>query len=143
MEKEILERVTYDYYLKAPSYLRYIMDMLPEKLISDEKKYIISRIYNDYLNHAPEEKVRETIKISSMFREKLSVSNMNDIAKFVDYIHSFYLNRIIFETTNRDKFFDNITENVKVFTGCYDLKNIDSMNNNSEYDNMSNYVNRR
>ena len=50
MEKEILERVTYDYYLKAPSYLRYIMDMLPEKLISDEKKYIISRIYNNFTN---------------------------------------------------------------------------------------------
>ena len=108
MEREENKKIMFDYYTKAPSYIKMIVDMIPENGISSEKKYYISSIYNEYLNCLPGEKVREIIKVSCIFGERLDIINPSEVAKLVDFICSFYLNRIIFETVSRDKIFNSI-----------------------------------
>ena len=119
MGREI-ESLSFDYYEKSPSYVKMVSDMLPENKISNEKKLIIKKIYNDYLNNLDEEKITEFIDVSRLFIEKLSMTDTNSIALQVDYINSNFFNRIIFDTFNRELVFDIMNECMKLFVGYYD-----------------------
>ena len=116
MGREI-ESLSFDYYEKSPSYVKMVSDMLPENKISNEKKLIIKKIYNDYLNNLDEEKITDFIEVSRLFIEKLSMTDTNSIALQVDYIN---FNRIIFDTFNRELVFDIMNECMKLFVGYYD-----------------------
>ena len=119
MEKE-LGRVTFDYYENSPSYVKMVNDMLPENKISNEKKLIIKKVYNEYLNNLGEDKITDFIEVSRLFMEKLSITDVNSIALQLDYINNNFLNRIIFDTFNRELVFDIMNECMKLFVGYYD-----------------------
>ena len=133
MESEVIGKVSFDYYLKSPSYIKMIVDMLPDSKASIEKKYIIRELYNYYMNHTNEEKISEITKISSLFREKVAITDLNTIARQVDYLYSNFLNRIIFDSINRGKIFEIMNECVKVFVGYYDLENTKMFNEKENY----------
>lgn len=139
MENKEIEKVSFDYYRKSPSYLKTIVDMIPESMMSIEKRNIIGEIYNYYLNHASKEKIDEIIMTSRLFREKLALVNHNIIVDFVRFVNNYFINNIIFNSINRDILLDILNENVKTFAGYYDLDKQDVFENNQ----MLNHFNRR
>ena len=143
MNSEVMGKVSFDYYRKAPSYLKIIIDMLPESMISEEKKYIVSEIYNFYLNHATEDKIKDMITISGMFKEKLFLTDHTNILKQVEYIYTNFINRIIFDSINRAKLFDIMNENIKVFVGYYELEKSSILEEKRNDLDITNFVKRR
>ncbi len=95
MENNGFNTMQYDYYSNTQSYIKMILDILPESMISIEKKQVIKELYNFYLNRFSEEKIKEILAISSMFREKIAVSNLNDNMKvYVGYFSAYDMNDI-------------------------------------------------
>ena len=78
MNKEF-NSISYDYYSNTASYVRMILEMLPEGKVSPKKKIIIKELYNFFLNHFDADKISEIASITAMFREKISVSDMTNI----------------------------------------------------------------
>ena len=136
MENKKFENISFDYYANTPSYVKMIVDMLPESVASNEKKSIIIMLYNFYLNHIDKDKVKEIIMISGLFREKISLSDLNTIARQVEFIYSNFLERIIFNSINRDKIFETMNECVKVFVDYYELYNANRISDNNDYVNV-------
>ena len=101
MENMEFDKISFDYYNNAPSYIKMIVDMLPESKLSNEKKVIIRDLYNYYLATSNDAKINEIIKVSRLFREKIALSDLNSIAKQVDYIYATFFNKIIFDSINR------------------------------------------
>ena len=132
MENNGFERVLFDYYDMTPSYVKMVVDMIPESKISNDKKYIIKEIYNFYLNNvASEEKINEVIEVSKMFRERLITTDMQTIALQVNYIYEFFLNKLIFDSFNRDVTLDTMNDNIKLFSGYYEKNNNKIMSESS------------
>ena len=129
MEIKKLENISFDYYSNSPSYIKMIVDMIPNSRASNEKKYVIRELYNYYMNHSTEQKINEMLMVSSLFREKVAISDLSIIARQVEYIYTNFLDRIIFDSINRDKMFEIMNECIKVFVGYYDLDN-KKMNDN-------------
>lgn len=134
MENKDFNNVQYDYYSNNASYVKMIMDMIPENKVKNLKRQIIKDLYNYLLNNMNERKISEIISVSSMFREKISVSDLESIARHVEYIYVTFLDRIIFDSTNREKIFDIMNESMKVYVGYYSMYNEDTLENiNEEY----------
>lgn len=131
MENNTLEKVTFDYYEKSPSYVKMINDMLPESKASNEKKLIIKELYNYYLNNSSEEKINEIVEISRLFREKIAITDVKLIALQVDYMYANFLDRFVFDTFNRGLIFDIMNDCVKLFVGYYDKVNTNIINESS------------
>ena len=136
MENKDFNKISFDYYTQAPSYVKLIVDMLPESKASNEKKSVIQELYNYYLNHITENEVKEIIMISGLFREKIAVSDLNSIARQVEYIYSNFLDRIVFDSINRKKIFEVMNECIKVFSNYYDLYNENIIDNSNQYSNL-------
>ena len=132
MENNEFERISFDYYTNTSSYVKMIVDMMPVSRVSNEKKAIIKELYNYYLNHANEELVKEIIMVSGLFREKVALSDLNTIAKQVEYIYLNFLDRIVFDSINRNKMFEIMNECIKVFVGYYDLSNVNIIHDNRD-----------
>ena len=131
MKNKDFDSIYYDYYSNTTSYVKMILDMLPESKVSNEKKQIIKEIYNFILNNSKKEKVAEIANISALYREKLEVLSIEAIARHVDYMYDIFLNNLMFDSSNRGKVFDIMNESMKVFVGFYNeyQKNyIDSSN---------------
>ena len=88
MDNNNFDKVMYDYYSNTSSYVKLIMDMMPESRASKEKKYVVKELYNYFLNRMDEEKIKEISIISNLFREQISISSLEDIAKIVDFIYN-------------------------------------------------------
>ena len=132
MENNEFERISFDYYTNTSSYVKMIVDMMPVSRVSNEKKAIIKELYNYYLNHANEELVKEIIMVSGLFREKVALSDLNTIAKQVEYIYLNFLDKIFFNSINRNKMFEIMNECIKVFVGYYDLSNVNIIHDNRD-----------
>ena len=120
MLNQEFNKISFDYYNNAPSYIKMIVDMLPESRLSNQKKIIIRDLYNYYLTTSNKAKINEIIKISRLFREKIALSDLNSVAKQVDYICATFFNKIIFDSINRQTIFDIMTGCVGVYSGFYD-----------------------
>ncbi len=120
MENMEFDKISFDYYNNTPSYIKMIVDMLPESRLSNEKKVIIKDLYNYLLATSNDAKINEIIKVSRLFREKIALSDLNSIAKQVDYIYATFFNKLIFDSINRKKVFDIMTGCVGVYSGFYD-----------------------
>ena len=123
METKEIGKVMFDYYEEMPSYVKTIVDALPDNKASIEKKEIIKILYNLYMNKASNEKVEEIVEVSKMFRNKLNTMDLNTITLQVDYMYKVFLNKFIFDTFNRDIVFDAMTDNAKFFSGYYEKNN--------------------
>ena len=133
MEKKDFDSISYDYYSNTSSYVKLILDMLPESKFSMQKKQAFKELYNYFLNHYDDEKINEISVISSMFREKLSILSLDTIARDVEYICVTFLDKIIFDSTNRDKIFNIMNETMKVYVGYYSIENNYSASNTQNY----------
>lgn len=119
MENNNISHINYDYYSNTSSYIKMILDMLPESRVSQEKKQVIKELYNYFLNRFDDEKIKEIAKVSALFREKISVSSLEEIVKFVDFVCENYLNKIVFDSVNREVIFDVMNDSVKVYVDYF------------------------
>ena len=121
MDNFELESIAFDYYDNAPSYVKMIVDMLPESKMSNDKKYIVKELYNFYLNHSSDDKIEDVISASRLFREKITIADFDSLVNFVNYIHNIFLDHIIFGSMDdRCVIFDTMNENIKLYSGYYD-----------------------
>ena len=119
MENTMFNKIQYDYYSNTSSYVKMILDMLPESMASIQKKLVIKELYNYFLNHFDEEKIREISTISKLFREKISVSSLEDTANFVNFVCKNYLDKIVFDSANREIIFNIFNDSMKVYVGYF------------------------
>ena len=119
MESRDFNKISYDYYTKTSSYVKMIMDMLPENRVDNIKKSIIQELYNFILAHSNDEKINDVIQVSSLYREKLSLTDINTIARYAEYIYTNFLEKMIFDSINRNRIFDIMNECMKVYVGYY------------------------
>ena len=132
MKNRNFDSISYDYYSNTTSYVKIILEMLPDKKVSQMKKQIVKELYNFFLNHFSDDKIREISKVSSMFRDKISVSNPQETAILVNYIYDNFLDKIIFDSINRSRFFDVMNESLKIYTGYYSEYQISNENQDIE-----------
>ncbi len=132
MENKDFNSVSYDYFSNTSSYVKTILDMLPESKVSMEKKIIIKELYNYFLNQFDEEKIKEIATISSMFREKIALSSLEATARHAEYMYVNFLDKIIFDSINRERIFDIMNESMKVYVEYftkYQEKSVNRQNN--------------
>ena len=124
MDKEKLEDTLYDYYKETPSYVKTVIDKIPEGSISMEKISIIKYLYNKYLSELDAKKIEEIIETSRLFSAKLDNISPKSVSLQVEYIYRTFLDALVFNPYNRGLTFQVMNECVKVFSGYYDKYNI-------------------
>ena len=132
MENMELNDLYYDYFSNTTSYVKTILDMLSEDKVSLKKRLIIKELYNYFLNKYSEEKIKEIASISALYQEKIALSNPTEIAMNAEYIYTNFLEKIIFDSRNREKIFDIMNESMKVYVEYFN-NNINKTENNREY----------
>ena len=113
------DSISYDYYSNSLSYVKMIIEMLPDGKVSNEKKQIIKELYNYFLNNFSDDKIKEISKISSMFVNRIGFSDPQEINTLVNYLYDNFLEKIIFDSINRERIFAVMNESVKIYTGYY------------------------
>jgi hypothetical protein len=123
-------KINYDYYSNTSSYIKMILEVLPESMVSTGKKQVVKELFNFYMNRFGEEKIKEISAISSMFREKIAVSNLDDIARHVEFLYVTFIEGIIYDSANREMLFDTLNETMKAYVGYYQRFNYDGVYDN-------------
>lgn len=114
MKNNDFENISYNYYLNTTSYVKTILDFLPDEQVSKEKKAIIMEIYNYLLNGVNKEELSDIIKVSEKFNDQLITMSNQDIMIQVEFIYRNFLDKMVFDSYNRKKYFDNMNECVKL-----------------------------
>ena len=130
MKNKDFNNISFNYYLNTSSYVKTILDILPEKKVSNRKKALIMEIYNYLLNNLSEEELNTIVTVSERFNERLVNSSNNEIMMQVNYIYENFLEKMLFDSYNRKRYFDIMNECIKVYTGYYQ----EYSNNNSYYE---------
>lgn len=128
MEINNFDDISFNYYLNTTSYVKTILDILPEKKVSKEKKALIMEIYNYILSNLSENELSNIVIVSEKFNEKLTYCSNQEIMLQVEYLYKNFLEKMLFDSCNRKIYFDIMNECVKVYTGYY-----------QEYSNNNNY----
>ena len=119
MKNNVINNMSYDYYSNTPSYVKMILETLPESMVSPKKKQVVQELYNYFLNRYDNEKIKEITKISSLFREKISLSSLEETINFMKIIYNNYIDRIVFDSANRETVFNILNDNMKVYVGYF------------------------
>ena len=114
MKNNDFENISYNYYLNTTSYVKTILDFLPDEQVSKEKKAIIMEIYNYLLNGVNKEELSDIIKVSEKFNDQLITMSNQDIMIQVEFIYRNFLDKMVFDSYNRKKYLDNMNECVKL-----------------------------
>ncbi len=117
------DNVYFDYYNNTPSYVREILNLLGDE-VSDLDKLVIPAIYNFILNTYPIERKREVLYVSGMFLEKMELVPREEIVEQARYIYRTILKKMVFDMTNRERFFKIMNENVKIYVEYYSEKEL-------------------
>ena len=119
MQNNNFRNISFNYYLNTSSYVKTILDILPEEKVSKKKKAIIIEIFNYLLNDLKEEELKDVIKVSDMFNEKLMISSNKEIMLQINYIYYNFLEKMIFDANNRKLYFNIMNECIKVYVDYY------------------------
>ena len=123
MNNNTFENISFNFYSNTTSYVKTILDVLPETQTSKEKKAIIAEIYNYLLNGLNRDKLNEVVKVSEMFNERLVIAPKEEIMMQVQYIYKNFLEKMIFDSYNREIYFSIMNECVKAYVGYYQTYN--------------------
>ena len=113
------ENLYFDYFTNSPSYVKVVLDLLPNNEEINRNKDLVKTLYNYVMNNVNDDKRMEILYVSSMFNNQISLSPKEDVYKQVDYIYNNFLKRMIYDSINREKIFDIMNECVKLYTGFY------------------------
>lgn len=119
MENNSFDKIYFDYYTNTESYVKAILDFVPNDNKTILNKNIIKTLYNYFLNTASDDKRLEISYISSLFYDQMNALSKEEISKQADYIYNNFLKKMIYDSINRQKLFDIMNECVKVFVGYY------------------------
>ena len=117
------DNVYFDYYNNTPSYVREMLNLLGDE-VSDLDKLVVPAIYNFILNTYPIERKREVLYVSGMFIEKMELVPREEIVEQARYIYRTILKKMVFDMTNRERFFKIMNENVKIYVEYYSEKEL-------------------
>ena len=131
MGNKEFENISYDYFSNTSSYVKMVLDMLPDNEVSIEKKQIIKELYNYFLNQFDENKIKEISLVSSMFREKMESSSLEDAKRYAKVIYTYFLDKIIFDSINRKQIFNIMNDSMKVYVGYFSHENVIENNNSA------------
>ena len=111
--------ISFNYYLNTATYVKTILDILPESEVSNKKKAVIMELFNLILNSQDKSKIDEVLQLSRKFDENLALSSNNEIMLQANYIYSNFLEKMLFDSFNREIYFQIMNECVKVYCGYY------------------------
>ena len=115
MENKSFERVEYDYFTNSPSYVRMILEMLPECVMPTSEKVYIKNMYNSYLNSYDESEIKEIATVSLMFREKINNISLAQLITFAQRAYELYFEEMLVPGANRGIIFDKLNDSMKLF----------------------------
>ena len=115
MENKNFERVEYDYFTNSPSYVRMILEMLPECVMPTSEKVSIKNMYNSYLNSYDESEIKEIATVSLMFREKINNISLAQLITFAQRAYELYFEEMLVPGANRGIIFDKLNDSMKLF----------------------------
>ena len=115
MENKSFERVEYDYFTNSPSYVRMILEMLPECVMPTSEKVSIKNMYNSYLNSYDESEIKEIATVSLMFREKINNISLAQLITFAQRAYELYFEEMLVPGANRGIIFDKLNDSMKLF----------------------------
>lgn len=118
MENNNFENIYFDYYTNG-SYVKTILSLLPNDKDTLQNKSIIKLLYNYILNNVDDVKRMEISYVSSLFNNQISLLSSEETYKQAEYLYNNFLKKMIYDSINREKFFDIMNECVKVFVGFY------------------------
>ena len=116
---ELIKKIESDYYTNTKSYIKTIIDLLPNGVITEEEKDAVKMLYNYFMHKADEKKRNEIKYISAAFCNKLNEMSDAEILLMVNYFYSYFIRNMIYDFVNRDKLFDVMNESIKVIVGFY------------------------
>ncbi len=119
MENTSFEKLYYDYYANTSSYVKKIVDLIPNDREYEDKKSAIQVIYNYLLNtaHQPE---RENIsRLSYLFNEKMEYLPQEEVLKRTKYYFDTFFNSMIHDSINREKIFNILNDCIEVYVRYY------------------------
>lgn len=119
MEIKTFESIEKDYYLNSPSFVKTIVDSLPEGMISEEKKQIVKMLYNYYMNRFDKEKVDEVINASVKYEDKAIASDYETLSRYTNYMYEFFIDSFVKDSYHRVEIFDVMLKNISLYVGSY------------------------
>ncbi len=126
MEIDNFNDLSFNYYVNTSSYVKTILDILPEEKISKKKKAIIIEIFNYIMSNISEDEINEVMVVSNLFNQKLELLSNKEIMFQLEYLYRNFLEKMLFDSYNRMTYFSIMNECVKVFAGYYEEYQKDS-----------------
>ena len=115
MENKNIENVEYDYFSNSPSYVRTILDMLPENIVPTSKKRIIRDIYNRFLNISSENEIREITAISILFDKKIKNTRFDELLRLIKFTYEIYIERMLNKSCDCGMLFDQLKDSMRSY----------------------------
>ena len=120
MEEKKFESVKYDYYTNTSSYIKMILEELPESSFSYEKKQIVKDIFNHFMNEYNKTLAPEMNSVTGLYREVVDNNSKEVVANNVEFFRLRFLEPLIFAPIfNRLRIFIAMHEFIKVSVGYY------------------------
>lgn len=119
MEEKNIGNIAFDYYSNTSTYLKTVFDILPKEEVSLKRKALIIEIFNYMLNTLSRDQIAEIVNASLMFNEKLMYEPSEYALIQAKYIYENFLDKMLFDSYNRKKYFDIMNECIKVSSGWY------------------------
>ena len=109
------ENNIFDYYNNWPSYVKIILDMIPDGIISIGTKSKFRNMYNQVLANSSADEISDIITSSALFGAKISRYNDIDAFNTLEHIYNIYMVRIL----NDLSAFDKLNDYIKSFVNDY------------------------
>ena len=116
------EDITSDYYSDNSSYVKTVLDHLPECMITEGKKDFIDRVVNEMVKKMSEQERIQYRRISRKFNDILALSSEDNIMVYVTYIYKVHLEKLFASTIEKRKYcFEKMNGCiVRDFIDCYE-----------------------
>lgn len=120
MENYIKENnISYDYYLETENYLKTLFKILPEEMVSNEKRYAIIKQFNYLMGELNKDELKNILISSRIYSEKMA-SIPTEYANFqAMYIYNTFLDNMLFDSYHQKEYFLAMNECIKITAGFY------------------------
>ena len=125
MNNQSMNDISFNYFLNTTSYVKAVLNILPDEEVSVQKKALIMELFNYILSTLDKSEIIEIVRISRIFNEQLVLESSKDALIQAKYIYKNFLEKMLFDSFNREIYFDIMNRCIKVYIGYYKELNND------------------
>ena len=119
MKNKNINDLLFDYFSNTKTYVRTILDILPEEEVPSRKKAIIIELFNCMLYTLSQEELKEIVNISRLYNEQIALKSSNEVLVQARFIYKNFLDKMLFDSSNRRLYFGIMNECIKVSADYY------------------------